>query len=391
MSYPIVPLGDVAEIRSGSINPQKHPYTLFELYSIPGFDNDKTPERLPGSEIKSNKTCLPHKGILFSKLNPRINRVWTINELTNAIRISSTEFVCLVPDEKRLDLDFLSWRLREPNIAKQLPVATAAATKSRERIQPKSLLRLPIPLPPLDEQRRIVGILNRAAKIERLLARARELMREFIPALFIKMFGDPADNPMGWEVRSLGEVCAVNPRAMRTRSSDDMLVSFVPMAAVDERLGAITVRQERPLSEVSKGFTSFKDGDVLFAKITPCMENGKAALAGNLINGIGRGSTEFYVLRPDGRVLGEYLCHFVRRARFREEAKRHFTGTAGQQRVPRSFMENSLILLPPLEKQQQFTKIVESAHAASRLEVSGSRVADKLTASLMSRLLRDDA
>ena len=84
----------------------------------------------------------------------------------------------------------------------------------------------------------------------------------------------------------LGEICAVNPRKKRSgRSTDDMLVSFVPMSAVDGRLGAISVREERPLAEVSNGFTAFQDGDVLFAKITPCMENGKIALARNLVNG----------------------------------------------------------------------------------------------------------
>ena len=122
----------------------------------------------------------------------------------------------------------------------------------------------------------------------------------------------------------LGEICTVNPRKRRSeRSVDDMAVSFVPMSAVDGRFGTIAVREERPLSEVSIGFTAFEDGDILFAKITPCMENGKIALARNLVNGIGRGSTEFFVLRPGDRVLGEYLYHIVRQPRFREAAKQN--------------------------------------------------------------------
>ncbi len=165
----------------------------------------------------------------------------------------------------------------------------------------------------------------------------------------------------------LGEICTVNPRAKRTGYSDDMAVSFVPMAAVDERTGAITVREERPLAEVSKGFTSFEDGDVLFAKITPCMENGKAALARSLTNGIGRGSTEFHVLRPGDRVLGEYIYHFVRQPRFRDEAKRNFTGTAGQQRVPKPFMENALVPLPPLDEQRRIVGILNRAAKIERL------------------------
>ena len=154
-----------------------------------------------------------------------------------------------------------------------------------------------------------------------------------------------------------------------------MVVSFVPMAAVDERTGAIAVWEERPLAEVSKGFTSFEDGDVLFAKITPCMENGKAALARGLTNGIGRGSTEFHVLRPGARVLGEYIYHFVRQSRFRDEAKRNFTGTAGQQRVPKPFMENALVPLPPLDEQRRIVGILNRAAKIERLQ---ARAADCL-------------
>ncbi|MDE0173724.1 MAG: restriction endonuclease subunit S [Defluviicoccus sp.] len=173
----------------------------------------------------------------------------------------------------------------------------------------------------------------------------------------------------------LGEICEINPRAKRDGYASDTLVSFVPMAAVDERLGAITSREDRPIADVSKGYTPFEDGDVLFAKITPCMENGKAALARNLTNGMGSGSTEFYVLRPGERVLGEYIYHFVRQSGFRETAKRNFTGTAGQQRVPRSFMENVSIPLPALDEQRRIVGILNRAAKIERLR---AQAADRL-------------
>ena len=174
----------------------------------------------------------------------------------------------------------------------------------------------------------------------------------------------------------LGEICAVNPRKTRKKGSGcsdgDMVVSFVPMSAVDERLGTIAVREERPLSEVSKGFTAFEDGDILFAKITPCMENGKIALARNLVNGAGRGSTEFFVLRPGDRVLGEYVYHFVRQPLFREVAKTNFAGTAGQQRVPKSFMENALVALPPLSEQRKIIGVLNRATRMERLRIQAA-------------------
>ena len=174
----------------------------------------------------------------------------------------------------------------------------------------------------------------------------------------------------------LGEICTVNPRKKGPSSSnEDMVVSFVPMSAVNERFGTITVLEERPLSEVSRGFTAFENGDVLFAKITPCMENGKVALARNLTNGVGRGSTEFFVLRPGDQVLGEYVYHLVRQRQFRDAARQNFTGTAGQQRVPKSFMENALVALPGLSEQQ---KIVGVLNRAARIGWLRTRAADHL-------------
>ena len=165
----------------------------------------------------------------------------------------------------------------------------------------------------------------------------------------------------------LGEICTVNPGAGKGTYSNDVAVSFVPMAAVDEQQGTITHSEDRPIAAVSKGYTAFEEGDVLFAKITPCMENGKAALARDLTNGIGRGSTEFHILRPGDRVLGEYIHYFVRQPGFREEAKRNFAGTAGQQRVPKAFLENTLIPLPPLDEQRRIVGILNRAAKIKRL------------------------
>ena len=187
----------------------------------------------------------------------------------------------------------------------------------------------------------------------------------------------------------LGEICKINPRAKRNGYASDTLVSSVPMAAVDERLGAITTREKRPIADVSKSYTPFQDGDVLFAKMTPCMENGKAALAQDLTNGMGSGSTEFYVLRPDEKVLGEYIYHFVRQPQFRETAKRNFTGTAGQQRVPKSFMENVLIPLPPLDEQRRIVGILNRAAKIERLRAQAQELMREFIPALFVRMFGD--
>jgi type I restriction enzyme S subunit len=132
------------------------------------------------------------------------------------------------------------------------------------------------------------------------------------------------------------------------------------MSAVGAETGVIDLSDSRPLARVQKGYTYFGDGDVLFAKITPCMENGKVAIARHLRNGIGFGSTEFHVLRPERGVDERYLFYFLTRREFRRAAKRNMTGTAGQLRVPTRFLETTVLPLPPILEQQRIIEVLES-------------------------------
>ena len=191
---------------------------------------------------------------------------------------------------------------------------------------------------------------------------------------------------------TLSEVCEINPRLLRTHGLvDDDEVSFVPMAAVDEVSGAIKLAAARRFAEVKKGYTAFSDGDVLFAKITPCMENGKAALARDLIGGRGFGSTEFHVLRAGDQVMPEWLRYFVRREAFRRDAKRNFTGTAGQQRVPTSFLENALIPVPSRAEQQRVVDQLSRAEGIVRLRRQAQQKAAELIPALFVDMFGDPA
>lgn len=177
----------------------------------------------------------------------------------------------------------------------------------------------------------------------------------------------------------LGDICEINPRLPREHGlEDDSGVSFVPMAAVSEVSGTIVSATLRRYAEVKKGYTAFADGDVLFAKITPCMENGKAALASGLAGGRGFGSTEFHVLRARKSVLPEWIYYFVRREPFRREAKRSFTGTAGQQRVPTSFLQEALVPVPPLEEQRRIVDLLARAEGIVRLRREAQQKAAEL-------------
>ena len=149
----------------------------------------------------------------------------------------------------------------------------------------------------------------------------------------------------------LAEICEINPKGEPL--DDASLVSFVGMSDVSED-GKIEVGNIRPCGEVKKGFTAFKEDDVLFAKITPCMENGKGALAVGLTNGIGYGSTEFHVLRPKRDVaIGKWLYYLTAWPVFRANAAVHMTGSAGQKRVPKSFLEMYELAVPSTDIQSQ--------------------------------------
>lgn len=157
---------------------------------------------------------------------------------------------------------------------------------------------------------------------------------------------------LAWGNPTLDEVCEINPRDPGPEDHTG-LVSFVPMAAVSDTEGAILEHGARPFQDVAKGYTRFREDDVIFAKITPCMENGKIAVAGRLHGGLACGSTEFHVLRCRSSVIPKYLWYFLRQKSFREEAERHMSGAVGQRRVPAQYLRGVRLPLPDKHGQER--------------------------------------
>jgi len=161
------------------------------------------------------------------------------------------------------------------------------------------------------------------------------------------------------------------------------------MAAIDEASGSIVGSESRRYSEVAKGYSSFREGDVLFAKITPCMQNGKAAIARNLRASIGFGSTEFHVLRPRPGLLPEWVFAFIRQPSLRSAAMASFTGSAGQQRVPAEFLRKSLIPVPPLSEQERLVKLLDEADELRKLRAQADRRTAELVPALFYEMFGD--
>ena len=178
----------------------------------------------------------------------------------------------------------------------------------------------------------------------------------------------------------LADYVDVNPTTEVSGLDPDALVGFIPMQAVsDGATGEYTV-SDRPLRELRTGYTSFRDGDVLWAKITPSMQNGKSCIVEGLPNGIGFGSTEFHVARVrDSDVSAKFVMEFLSQVSVRRIATYTFTGSAGQQRVPSSFLERLPFPKLPTARQQELVGAMDAA----RVERKGQlEEADKLLAGL---------
>jgi len=169
--------------------------------------------------------------------------------------------------------------------------------------------------------------------------------------------------PGEWNEGAISAIARVNPRTDTSHLKGGTLVSFIPMENIGEE-GKVRAMETRPYAEVRNGYTIFADGDILFAKITPCMENGKGALVKGLENGVGFGSTEFHVLRPINPKDTGFIYQLSRSYSFRNKATRYFTGSAGQQRVSKDLFTHYLCPIPTPEERRRIATILSTVDTA---------------------------
>ena len=260
--------------------------------------------------------------------------------------------ITVVPDLSTVSERYLYYALRNCKPAfsgTSIPQLTVPDIKKNE-----------IELYSLSVQETIADKLDAVGRIIELRQQQLQKLDELVKARFVELFGMPGTDTKGWGLQYLGTCCELNPKkGTDKRLVSGLSVSFVPMPAVSES-GKIDASQIKVYDEVKTGFTYFAENDVLFAKITPCMENGKGAIAVGLCNNIGFGSTEFHILRPINDKSNPYwLYSLTSFDTFRKDAADNMTGSAGQRRVPAVFLEKYKVTLPPIELQNQFAAFVE--------------------------------
>jgi type I restriction enzyme S subunit len=157
--------------------------------------------------------------------------------------------------------------------------------------------------------------------------------------------------PPKWASANLSEIAAVNPSLDRCLVSDDVPVDFVPMRAVEPEGGGLLRPEVASYGKVKKGYTAFLSGDVIMAKITPCMENGKTCVVPALSGVACFGSTEFHVLRAEPGIEARWIANYLLQHSTRYAAQRQMAGGVGQMRVPASFLETLTVPVPPEAEQ----------------------------------------
>lgn len=238
---------------------------------------------------------------------------------------------------------------------------------AQPNLSTEQIHNIQIPLPPLKEQERIVGILDESfAKIdesikilEQNLLNLDELMQSALQKAFNPLNDNTKENyqlPQGWEWKSLNEICEINPR---NKVDDEINISFVSMDKILDGYNNGFSYVIKKWKDVKKGFTHFKQGDIGLAKITPCFENKKSVIFNNLENGVGAGTTELHIIRVGNHIISKFLLWFFKTEKFTKNGILNMTGATGHKRVPKDFIKNLQIPLPPLQEQEQITSYLD--------------------------------
>lgn len=261
-----------------------------------------------------------------------------------------------------------------------IPIINKEDFSSLEFLVPESLA----------EQRRIAGILSSAdgaiAASEALIAKYRNIKRGLLATLL-----QPKE---GWKKVKLGECCEVNPKTDLSVLHSNDEIAFLKMEDVSNDGKITNCNYLKYCFLAKKGFTTFQNEDVIFAKITPCMENGKGALVRNMKSIVGMGSTEFHVLRAKESISIDFIYQISISKHFRLEAEMQMTGSAGQQRVPTAFLEEYEISVPykngqpDLAEQRRIADILSSVDAKIAVEEKVVEKYKGMKKGLMEELLK---
>ena len=387
MSVPIAPLGELCEMDRRGLRPEdplasRLPFVGVENVEggtgILAFD---TGSRV--SEQKSTAYRFDERHVLYAKLRPYLNKVATPGFSGRC----STELVPLLP-RNGVDRDFLAHLLRRKQTV-EFVMGSVTGTRM-PRTDMKALMSMQVSIPPLDEQRQIAGVLNRAAHIERLRFRADDRIREFIPALFIKMFGDPFENPMGWEVAPLGDLILKGPQNGLYRSKSHY-GSGIRILRIDGFYdGCVTDPadwQRVQLDNLTEEKYALSEDDIVINRVNSRPFLGKSAIVPEIPEtAVFESNMMRFTVNPE-RILPKMLIAMLQLRSIRKRLLVNAKDAINQSSINQSDVRGLPIIVPPLALQSRFTELRSKAERMVVIAGAASNKSLVLTPSLMSRLL----
>ncbi len=305
------------------------------------------------SDRPENYKLVYPNDLVLNSMNLYIGSVGISRELG----VTSSVYIVCHPKGSCVDVEFFHGVIRDRGFQSFMGSLGDGILEIRRAVKYKDLKVQLLPLPPLAEQRAIAAYLDReTAKIDALIAsteRLNALLGEKRTALISRAVTkglDPSvemkdsgvewlgEIPCNWEVKRVNYVVQVNPKKSELRGTpNEHEVTFLPMPAIGEK-GELDLDQVKQIQDVFEGYTYFREEDVIVAKITPCFENGKGAIARRLCNGIGFGTTELFVLRPYSDVFSDFIYYVTASSGFRKLGAISMQGAAGQKRITDRFV-----------------------------------------------------
>ena len=389
MSARRVPLGALCEMDRQGIRPDdplaaELPFVGVEnVAGGTGLLNFDTDSRV--GDQKSTAFRFDPRHVLYGKLRPYLNKV----AVPDFAGRCSTELVPLLPRDG-VDRDFLAHLLRRKETVEFVMASVTGARMPRTDM--KVLMSMPVPFPPLDEQRRIAGILNRAARIEHLQARAGRHLRDFTSALFIKMFGDPVENPMRWKRRRLGDMSEVQGglQVTRKRAIHPLKKPYLRVANVlRDRLVLSEIKHIR-LTENEFDRVRLRRNDLLIVEGhgNPG-EIGRSALWDGSVKDCVHQNHLIRVRPNRDSIVPEFGCAYLNSTSGRQHLLRSGKTTSGLNTISTSDVKACALFVPPLGLQNRFAEVVAAARDVATTTESSLDTASALSVSLMTRLLGD--
>ena len=392
--YVQVPLAEVCTIVGGG-TPRRSNAAYFDgptswatptdVTALDSLFIDRTRETITEVALRESSARLVPAGTVLMTSRATIGYT-AIANLPMATNQGFANLIC----SERIVPEYLAYWLRDQ---REHLIQLAGGTTFREL--PKSTLKkVRIPLPPLDEQRRIVDILNRAAKIERLRAQAQDRLREFIPALFVSMFGDPVENPNGWDVRLLGDLIQGFQGGKNVQAGNEKSkFRILKVSAVTGGIFNPAMSKPAPDDYAPPKDHFVQTGDLLISRANTSLLVGATALVEHEAPGVLLPDKIWrFVWRSNSAIEPIYLNSLLKTSSTRATLSAMATGTSGSMKnISQSKLMTLPILLPPLSLQRRFVEVATMASSISSLSGFSSMATSALSASLTSHVLRDGA